>query len=286
MEMRETRYFMELAECKSVQRAAQHLYISPQGLRKGIRRLESELGCNLFDPQSPNWDLTKEGKIFLTYARKLKRDTDDMYKQIRLSREEARRIVRIMVAPHTRELIRGTVFSKFETQYPDIKLILEEAVDSVCERKLNDPSYSFGILQSPYNTEKFDVEEIFSSNFFIWMRENDPLACRNKLLLRDLDGQKLCLLDSAHKAYDNFMIACAQANVAPIIRETTDSIWIAKEVLDHGGYGLTLAHYPDAFGLVKRPIADFSWGLAICRPKARMLSDDAFALINLLRKDA
>ena len=284
MEMRDAGYFMALVRCGSVQKAADELYISPQGLRKSIRRLESELDCNLFDPQLPNWKLTEEGRIFLDYARTLERETKAMRERIGQERDKSDHIVRVMVAPHTRELIRSTVDSAFQAAHPQVTVVLEEAVDSVCERKLDDARYSFGILQSPYNASLFDVEEIFTSNFYLWMSEDDPYARRSELTLADLDGQKVCLLDSTHKAFGTFTAACTREGVAPLIRQTNDTIWIAKEVLDGGGYGLILAHYPDAFGLVKRPIADFFWGLAICRPKDRMLSDDALALVRALRK--
>jgi DNA-binding transcriptional LysR family regulator len=69
MELRHLRYFVAIAEEGSFTRAAERLWIAQPGLSTQIRRLESELGIQLFERHTRGVDLTDAGELFLDRAR-------------------------------------------------------------------------------------------------------------------------------------------------------------------------------------------------------------------------
>src|SRR3954466_13092334 len=69
MELRHLRYFVAIAEERSFTRAAERLWVAQPGLSTQIRRLESELGIQLFERHTRGVDLTDAGELFLERAR-------------------------------------------------------------------------------------------------------------------------------------------------------------------------------------------------------------------------
>src|SRR5208283_4403329 len=69
MELRHLRYFVAIAEERSFTRAAERLWVAQPGLSTQMRRLEAELGVQLFERHTRGVDLSQAGKLFLERAR-------------------------------------------------------------------------------------------------------------------------------------------------------------------------------------------------------------------------
>lgn len=63
MELRTLRYFLEAAREENMTRAAENLHVSQPTLSKQLRKLEEELGKQLFIRHSFSIELTKEGML-------------------------------------------------------------------------------------------------------------------------------------------------------------------------------------------------------------------------------
>ena len=68
MELNQLHYFVAVARCENITRAAKELFITQPALSRVILRLEQELGTPLFDRHGGRVTLNEHGKAFLRYV--------------------------------------------------------------------------------------------------------------------------------------------------------------------------------------------------------------------------
>jgi len=71
LELRELRYFLALAEERNFTRAAARVYVTQPAFSRAIRKLEREIGGELFDRSTRQVHLTHRGVGLLPDARSL-----------------------------------------------------------------------------------------------------------------------------------------------------------------------------------------------------------------------
>lgn len=76
MDIRDLKIFQMIASEKSVSKASKKLYMTPQGVSKVLKNLETEMGSQLFVRDKNGMRLTESGECFLIYANQ---DIEDYY---------------------------------------------------------------------------------------------------------------------------------------------------------------------------------------------------------------
>jgi len=127
MELRHLRYFIAIAEERSISRAAERLWIAQPGLSTQLRRLEAELGIKLFDRNTRGVELTPAGEVFLEHAR-----------AVISAAEEARATganlvaglagtIRLGLASETSTRISPSLLDGFWREHPDVTVTVVES---------------------------------------------------------------------------------------------------------------------------------------------------------------
>ena len=68
MEIRQLRYFLDIADTEHLTQSAQNLFVTQSTLSHGLRQLEQELGVALFDRLGRGLKLSQAGAEFRVYA--------------------------------------------------------------------------------------------------------------------------------------------------------------------------------------------------------------------------
>jgi len=79
MELRHLRTIDAVARHRSFTKAAEELYLAQSAISQQIRRLESELGVEVFRRTSRSVELTAEGRVILSYAQRVLAEVDGMH---------------------------------------------------------------------------------------------------------------------------------------------------------------------------------------------------------------
>src|SRR5256885_6528342 len=68
MELRQLRYFVDIAKTEHLTTSARNLYVTQSTLSHGLRQLEEELGMALFERIGRGLKLSQAGVVFRNYA--------------------------------------------------------------------------------------------------------------------------------------------------------------------------------------------------------------------------
>ncbi|MGW7008057.1 LysR family transcriptional regulator [Streptomyces sp. NPDC054933] len=127
MELRQLEYFVAVAEEASFTRAAARVHVAQPGVSAQIRRLERELGQQLFDRSGRTVRLTEVGVAVLPYARAAL----GAVAGARLAVDELTGLVRGHVAvgmvASCSALDLSDVLADFHQRHPDVEMTLSEA---------------------------------------------------------------------------------------------------------------------------------------------------------------
>ena len=78
MNLQHMKYAVEVADTKSINKAAEKLFVGQSNLSRAIKELEAGLGTAVFDRSAKGMSLTPDGEVFIQYARAVLKQVDDI----------------------------------------------------------------------------------------------------------------------------------------------------------------------------------------------------------------
>ncbi len=257
MEIRVLRYFLAIAREENMTRAAERLHISQPSLSKEIRKLEDELGHELFIRTNKSMRLNEEGML-------LRKRAEDIIGMVDKTTEEFSQLdniiggeIRIGCAEsHLIKYLARSIKS-FKEQYPNFVFhIFSGDTEPVAER-LDRGLLDLAVIVEPPNLSKYNYLTIPESDKWgVVMRRDSPLAEKSEITFEDLYG--LPLFCSEQSIRVDFPRWCGdnmdKLNFAGTVNLAYNGSVFVKEGL---GYLLSFEHLigtGEESGLCFRPI--------------------------------
>lgn len=134
MDLRQLRYFLAVAEERSVTRAAARLHLTQPPLSAQIARLEHELGVPLLVRHRRGVDVTEAGRLLVDHARAVLADVDAAAEAVRRTGQGHSGRLTVAFAPATAWTVLPELLRRFRPERPDVALdYLEGGPDVVAE---------------------------------------------------------------------------------------------------------------------------------------------------------
>ncbi len=193
-DIQQLRYFVEAARTHSMAQAARRLYVSPQGLSKGIRRLEENLGRDLFVRGTAGVELTAFGEFFLRRAEKAvdafalaERSCTDF------EASERRTIAVAMPAECTADFggtLNAAKIRELQQAFPTVAFEFRTEGKETIERQLQNGEIQFAI-GSPMEEDGYCTRLLDAFPLVVAVRRQNGLALRPRLTPADLAGGRV-----------------------------------------------------------------------------------------------
>lgn len=203
---------MELCKQKNFTEAGYACNMTQGALSKQIRKLENELGITLIRRNTRKFELSKEGEIFLSYAKKMTGTYEEMLKNVQKNQEIKIGCMPVLAPYHFARLV-----ADFRKEYPDIKLVIDERIAS--EIQENSDRYDFLILRENMmeDQKKFRFFPLYDDKLCAVLYEKHPLYGRDRLQLKELKDDVFIFPERGSGSYEVFYKSCEKAGFEPKI---------------------------------------------------------------------
>lgn len=203
---------MELCKQKNFTEAGYACNMTQGALSKQIRKLENELGITLIRRNTRKFELSKEGEIFLSYAKKMTGTYEEMLKNVQKNQEIKIGCMPVLAPYHFARLV-----ADFRKEYPDIKLVIDERIAS--EIQENSDRYDFLILRENMmeDQKKFRFSPLYDDKLCAVLYEKHPLYGRDRLQLKELKDDVFIFPERGSGSYEVFYKSCKKAGFEPKI---------------------------------------------------------------------
>ena len=206
------RYIVEVARAEAITTAAKSLSITQPALTRNIAEVEEELGVQIFYRLPRGIELTEEGKEFVTRAKQILGDVDNLITELGENTSAPAGRLKIGIAPTGNvDYVRNAV-QALAADYPDVSIeIIGGSAESICPRLILGELHLVVALSGYLERwRELKVRKLLPLKFAIMMRQGHPLAGNNDVKEADVLRYPMILpasVDPVHSVIEKRYVA-------------------------------------------------------------------------------
>lgn len=261
MNLRDLRYLVALADSGNFARAADTCHVSQPTLSMQIKKLEDQLGVQLFERTSKRAVPTMAAKAIIAQARVVLAEADQLRALARGAGDPFAGPLRLGVIPTLGPYLLPHLLPKIRAAHPKLRLYMREALTAELLAQLRAGKLDACLVALPIDEHGLELEPLFREPFVAALPAQHPLAKKKKLRQADLVGEQILLLEEGHCLRDQTLAVCGARRGGDDDYPATSLETLRQMVA--AGIGITLmpalATRTSAIGkrlLVFRPFAD------------------------------
>ena len=148
MQMKEFQYVLKVAECGTISKAAEELFISQPALTRYLHNLESNLNMKLFERVGRNVQLTPYGESYVEAGKKIQKICDELELEAHASDDMIRGTLRIGCGRRG-SYILPEIIPEYSKRFPSVSIKMSESSYAEVESMLIQGRVDIGILKEP-----------------------------------------------------------------------------------------------------------------------------------------
>ena len=175
--------FQAIAECGSMRAAADKLYLSQPTISHNIKRLESELGCQLFTRAGNKLRLTPYGELVLERTCEM----DASFKAMLADLEDAKRREEATLHIGSFSIIAsGFVMSPVAAEFQDSTFAVDNCSTDMLKEGLADGRFDALLATDLLRGKPFKWQKLYVEQAYVSVPRNHALANRQSVKAADL----------------------------------------------------------------------------------------------------
>lgn len=239
MDISYIREFVILSETQSFSETADRLFLSQSTISKHIKKIEDELGIELFVRSSRAVRLTVEGEHFLKTARQITGLMESYIIDLQNTKSNTLFAASVPMTP-TQQITRLLV--AFMKKYPEFKVSVTKGQRSENINRLVQGQSSISFSYNDDHIPDFvDRLPFYEDELCVVVPSDHPLAKRDNVSIEHLRDEDLVLPETDSAFYFLCMKLCREAGFVPNVKIQLNKAISTSEVI---AAGLCIALFP------------------------------------------
>lgn len=234
MDVRQLRYFLEVAQVRNFTKAAEALHIAQPAVSMAIRKLEEELDLTLFNRQDKKVSLTAEGEIFLPHAQRILDDLKAAEQEMGELRGLTKGEVRIGIPPMISAYFFPDIIRDFQRRYPELSLsVLGEGAGRI-QKLIAQGELDMGVVAGESFPDNLEVRRFLREEIVVCVPLDHPFAQRGSVTLREFIREPLVFYKEGYYIREFFLDVLKGTGAAPNIVFETNLFSLVKSLVRNG----------------------------------------------------
>lgn len=212
MTLTELRYIVALARERHFGRAAEACFVSQPTLSVAVKKLEDELGVQIFERGSGEITVTPAGDRVVEQAQRTLEEADKIKSIAKATSDPLEGPLRLgaifTIAPY----LLPQLIPVLRRRAPKMPLILEENYTATLAERLKRGDLDAAIVALPFTEPGIVVTPLYDEPFVVALAKTHPWATRKTIAAAELARENLLLLGSGHCFRDQVLNACPALN--------------------------------------------------------------------------
>lgn len=239
MELRQLRYFVQIADTGSIRTAATKVRIAQSALSRQVAALENELGVTLLERHARGVTPTHAGARLRERAISVLSQIEDIRAEIMAEGDTPAGTASIGVSAGTSRLLYGRLVEHFTDAYPRIKLNLIEGATYLLLEGLDTGRIDLAVMIDPEPRASLTFEPLATEQVYLVGALDDPRLPATPAMVSDLDKLPLILMPRPAGSRMSFERAGAAAGIKLNVVYEIDNQDVVKDMIGRRlGFGL------------------------------------------------
>lgn len=243
MEFRHLKYFVVVAEERHFTRAAERLGMAQPPLSQQVRKLEREIGAQLFHRLTRGVELTDAGRVLYEDAKRIVDQVEQAKTRALSAARGQTGHIRVGFAssvvfhPVIAEIVRA-----YREAHPDVRLSPSESnVSALIDDLLAERIDLAIIRQTSQESERVKIEPLFDEDMLMVLPPQHELAGRTSISLHSIAQETLIMFPRAIAPvlYDEVISACQRAGFSPRLGQESTQVASAVSLVA-AGFGVSI----------------------------------------------
>ncbi|MBL3655197.1 hydrogen peroxide-inducible genes activator [Fulvivirga sediminis] len=242
MTLQQLQYIVALDTHRHFVKAADSCFVAQPTLTLQVKKLEEEIGINIFDRSTQPIAPTLMGERFIIKARQILREVAGLKEMVNQELNEVKGKFKIGIIPTIAPYLLPLFLKNFSDDHPDIYLEIKEIQSEEIIAGIQNNTLDIGIMATPLSESHVREIPLFYEPFLVYAHRDHLLLKKEAADPANIERKGLWLLDKGHCFRNQVLNICDEErhnNTETRISFESGSIETLKNMIQsHSGFTL------------------------------------------------